>query len=121
MRPVNALFGLDREQCVLRISIRAEPFGRSRSRPPALAKPEIPSGLLDPDFQLHPLGDATLARSFERADMQVGWSNRFATGRASITARSVGSGWIEYVGTYLTEALVPILFEPAFSRAGVEP
>jgi hypothetical protein len=27
---------------------------------------------LDPDFQLHAPGDATLARSFERADMQVG-------------------------------------------------
>lgn len=33
---------------------------------------EIPFGpLLDPKLQMHSLGDAALARSFVRADMQV--------------------------------------------------
>ena len=49
------------------------------------------------------------------------WSNRFAIGRTAITARAVGNGRVIYVGSYLTEALVPLLFEHAFSRAGVEP
>ena len=49
------------------------------------------------------------------------WSSRFATGRASITSRNVGKGRVIYAGTYLTEALVPLLFEPIFARAGVEP
>lgn len=49
------------------------------------------------------------------------WSSRFASGRASVTARAVGKGRVMYVGTYLTEALVPILFEQAFATAGVQP
>ncbi len=49
------------------------------------------------------------------------WSNRFANGRASITSRTVGAGRVVYAGTYLTEPLVPLLFEPLLARAGVEP
>ena len=49
------------------------------------------------------------------------WSNRFATGRPAATSRAVGKGRAIYVGTYLTEALVPAIFDDAFRRAGVEP
>ena len=49
------------------------------------------------------------------------WSNRFATGRASITARAVGRGSVIYAGSYLTEELVPLLFDHVFSQGGIEP
>ena len=49
------------------------------------------------------------------------WSNRFATGQPAITVRAVGNGRVIYVGTYLTEGIVPHLFDDVFHRAGVTP
>lgn len=49
------------------------------------------------------------------------WSNRFAAGQAATTARTVGKGRVIYAGTYLTEALVPLLFDELFEKAGVAP
>jgi beta-galactosidase len=49
------------------------------------------------------------------------WSSRFASGRAAVTSRSVGKGRVIYAGTYLTDPLVPLLFEPLFAAAGVVP
>lgn len=49
------------------------------------------------------------------------WSNRFASGKAAITARQVGRGSIVYVGTYLTEEFVVDFAPSVFSRSGVVP
>lgn len=49
------------------------------------------------------------------------WSNRFADGQAAITVRNVGKGRVIYAGTYLTEALVPLLFGEIFAKADVKP
>ena len=49
------------------------------------------------------------------------WSNRFASGKAAITARQVGHGAVIYVGTYLTADLVAHFAPSVLARAGVHP
>ena len=49
------------------------------------------------------------------------WSNRFASGEAAITSRTVGKGAVLYLGTYLTEDFVAHFAPGVLSRAGVEP
>jgi len=38
-----------------------------------------------------------------------------------MSSGTVGKGRVIYVGTYLTEALVPLLFDEVFDKAGVTP
>lgn len=49
------------------------------------------------------------------------WSNRFASGRAVVTSRKVGSGRAVYIGTYLTDTLVEGLADQLFPAASVMP
>jgi beta-galactosidase len=49
------------------------------------------------------------------------WSNRFAEGQAAITRRKVGKGQVVYLGTYLTDALMPVLFDDLLAQANAEP
>ena len=49
------------------------------------------------------------------------WSSRFLEGEPAITLRKFGKGSVVYLGTYLTEDLVPILFSRLFNKASVTP
>jgi beta-galactosidase len=49
------------------------------------------------------------------------WANRFAEGRAAISARKVGKGRVIYCGTYLTEELVDTFLAGEIRNAGVAP
>ena len=52
----------------------------------------------------------------EGTEVAAAWSNRFAAGKAAITARQVGKGTVIYIGTYLTADLVA-QFAPGVSPA----
>jgi beta-galactosidase len=62
-----------------------------------------------------------LLSASEGTDVLAYWSDRFAAGRAAMTSREVGAGRVLYLGTYLTEELMPALFRVVLDGAGVAP
>ena len=57
----------------------------------------------------------------EGTEVVAAWSNRFASGKAAITARRVGEGAVIYVGAYLTDDLIAHCILGMLARAGVHP
>lgn len=74
-------------------------------------------------------GGATVEAAwwYERLEPDAGteviarWSSRFLAGEPAVTSHAVGRGLVVYVGTFLTPALVGLLFGPLIERAGITP
>jgi len=57
----------------------------------------------------------------EGTDAAGRWSNRWLEGEAAISRRGVGKGQVIYMGTYLTEEMMPAFEDQFLSPAGVAP
>lgn len=49
------------------------------------------------------------------------WSSGFLTGQVAVSSRRHGHGRVIYVGTYLTESLIPAFEREIIARAGISP